>query len=104
MYKFRTLPVGAQKKIGSKLLSFRHCKLPFFSKFLRDTRLDELPQLFNIMKGEMDFLGPRPLRPEIYDHMCKGITNYDLRFNVRPGLVGYSQLFTPHSSPKRIRA
>jgi len=103
MYKFRTLPIDAQKKIGSELLSFRHGKLPFFSKFLRDTRLDELPQLFNIMKGEMDFIGPRPVRPEIYDRMCKSISNYDLRFNVRPGLVGYSQLFTPHSSPKRIR-
>lgn len=104
MYKFCTLPVGTQKKIGSKLLSFKYGKLPFLSKFLRDTRLDELPQLFNIMKGEMDFIGPRPLRPEIYNHMCKGIIDYDLRFNVRPGLVGYSQLFTPHSSPKRIRA
>ena len=104
MYKFRTLPMGAQKKIGAKLLSFRNGRLPFLSRFLRDTRLDELPQLFNILKGEMDFVGPRPLRPEIYDQMCKGIANYDLRFNVRPGLIGYSQLFTPHSSPKRIRA
>lgn len=104
MYKFRTLPIGAQKKIGARLMSFKDGRLPFFSKFLRDTRLDELPQLFNILKGEMDFIGPRPLRPEIYDQVCKGIANYDLRFNVRPGLIGYSQLFTPHSSPKRIRA
>ena len=104
MYKFRTLPMGTQKKMGARLLSYKNGRLPFFSRFLRDTRLDELPQLFNILKEEMDFVGPRPLRPEIYNQMCKDIANYDTRFNVRPGLIGYSQLFTPHSSPKRIRA
>jgi hypothetical protein len=70
---------------------------------LRETRLDELPQLFNVLKGEMDFVGPRPERPQIYEHFCRHIRNYDRRFEVSPGLVGYSQLFTPHSSPKRIR-
>lgn len=104
MYKFRTLPVGTQQKIGAELFNPRHQKLPFFCKFLRDTRLDELPQLFNILKGEMDFIGPRPLRPEVYRKHCSSIAGYDLRFEVRPGLIGYSQLFTPHSSPKRIRA
>ncbi len=104
MYKFRTLPVGAQVRLGPKVLAPRDYRLSFFSKFLRDTRLDELPQLFNILKGEMDFIGPRPLRPEIYERMCKGIRGYDIRFTVRPGLIGYSQLFTPHSSPKAIRA
>ena len=104
MYKLRTLPEGSQSKIGAELLSYKHKKLTFFVKFLRDSRLDELPQLFNILKGEMDIIGPRPLRPEIYEKFCKNIRDYDHRFDVRPGLVGYSQLFTPHSSPKRIRA
>jgi len=104
MYKFRTLPMGLQKKIGAELLSYRHCKLPFFFKLLRDTRLDELPQLYNILKGEMVLIGPRPLRPEIYDKFCKNIVNYDLRFTVKPGLIGYSQLFTPDGSPKRMRS
>jgi hypothetical protein len=96
--------MGLQKKIGAEFLSYRHYKLPFSFKFLRDTRLDELPQLYNILKGEMVFIGPRPLRPEIYDRFCKNIVNYDLRFTVKPGLIGYSQLFTPDGSPKRIRA
>ena len=104
MYKFRTLPIGAQERIGPKLLSPHDYRLPFFSKFLRDTRLDELPQLINILKGEMDFIGPRPLRPEIYEKMCENIKGFDRRFEVRPGMIGYSQLFTPHSSPKKIRA
>lgn len=104
MYKFRTLPVNAEKTIGADLLSHRHQMTTPFSKLLRDTRLDELPQLFNIIKGDMDFIGPRPERPKIYEVYGKKIANYEARFAVRPGLIGYSQLFTPHSTPKRIRA
>lgn len=66
MYKFRTLPVGMDKKIGAELVSRLKQPLPFFVKFLRETRLDELPQLFNILKRDMDFLGPRPVRLEVY--------------------------------------
>jgi lipopolysaccharide/colanic/teichoic acid biosynthesis glycosyltransferase len=104
MYKFRTLPVGAQKTIGAVLHNEKIMPLSPLCKYLRDTRLDELPQLFNVLRGEMDFVGPRPIRPEIYEAMCTSIPNYDLRFSVRPGLVGVAQIFTPHSSPKRIRA
>ncbi|MEW5773293.1 MAG: sugar transferase [Thermodesulfobacteriota bacterium] len=104
MYKFRTLPVGSQRRIGPELLAPTHGLVTPFGKFLRDTRLDELPQLFNILKGDMDFVGPRPMRPEVYEAKAKHIKNIDLRFSVRPGLIGYAQLFTPHSAPKRIRA
>jgi lipopolysaccharide/colanic/teichoic acid biosynthesis glycosyltransferase len=104
MYKFRTLPYGAQNIIGPKLLTHIDALHSSFGKFLRDTRLDELPQLINIIKGEMDFIGPRPVRPEIYESLCKDIKHYDNRFVVRPGLIGYSQLFSPHSSPKRLRS
>ena len=104
MYKFRTLPVTAQKIIGAKLLSDKHSMITPFAKFLRDTRIDEIPQLFNVLKGNMDFVGPRPVRPEIYETLCAQIGDYDLRFCRKPGLVGYSQLFTPHSTPKRIRS
>lgn len=107
MYKFRTLILGAEKIIGAELLTEQVASgtklTTTFGRFLRDTRLDELPQLFNILKGDMDFLGPRPERPEIYEKFCKQIRGYDKRFVVKPGLIGYSQLFTPHSSPKRIR-
>lgn len=104
MYKFRTLPVGSQRRIGSELLAPTHGLVTPFGKFLRDTRLDELPQLFNIIRGDMDFVGPRPMRPEVYEAKAKHIKNIDLRFTVRPGLIGYAQLFTPHSAPKRMRA
>ncbi len=104
MYKFRTLPEGAQKRIGSDVLTVHHHMTTPFTKFLRDTRIDELPQLYNVLKGDMDFVGPRPVRPEMYQEICRTIKGYDLRFKVKPGLIGYSQLFTPHNSPKLIRS
>ncbi|TAN42857.1 MAG: sugar transferase [Nitrospirae bacterium] len=103
MYKFRTLVPDAERVIGAELLSPKHRLETKFGKFLRDTRLDELPQLINVLKGDMDFVGPRPERPLIYEQICRHIKNYDKRFMVRPGLIGYSQLFTPHSAPKEIR-
>lgn len=104
IYKFRTLPNNAQKElIGAELLSTKHGLTTPFTEFLRDTRLDELPQLWNVIRGDMGFIGPRPERPEIYEVICRKIQNYDKRFLVKPGLLGYSQLFTPHGTPKRMR-
>ena len=93
-----------KKIIGARLFPPKQKLTTPLGKFLRDTRLDELPQLFNILKGDMDFIGPRPERPAIYEELCKHIRGYDKRFTVTPGLIGYSQLFTPHNTPKRIRA
>jgi len=107
MYKFRTLVPDADRIIGADLLTAKVAATTelqtTFGKYLRETRLDELPQLYNILKGDMDFIGPRPERIEIYEKFCTSIKGYDKRFTVRPGLIGFSQLFTPHSSPKRMR-
>lgn len=108
MYKFRTLAVGAEEILGSELFTRRLAADTALEhglgKFLRDTRLDELPQLFNVLKGDMNFIGPRPLRPAVYEKWCQVIANYDHRFEVKPGLIGFSQVITPHNSPKRIRS
>ena len=105
IYKFRTLVPDADKIIGARVLSSSKSNLVTpIGKFLRNTRLDELPQLINIMKGDMTFFGPRPQRPEIVEHYGKQIKNYDKRFNVRPGLIGFPQLFLPHSAPKGIQS
>lgn len=105
MYKLRTLPVNFEQRYDAQLVSYKHgYRLPWFSRFMRETRLDELPQLFNVLKGDMDFIGPRPVRHSVYNTQCKSIKGYDKRFEVNPGLIGYSQLFTPHSTPKRIRS
>jgi lipopolysaccharide/colanic/teichoic acid biosynthesis glycosyltransferase len=104
MYKFRTLLTGAHGVIGSRMLTRGDEVVTPVGWFLRDTRLDELPQLLNIIKGDMSFVGPRPERPEIVESLCGGLTAYARRFEVKPGLIGYSQLFTPHNTPKRIRS
>ena len=110
MYKFRTLNVGAEQVIGPKLLSesqmlcLSQDLVTPVGKFLRDTRLDELPQLFNVLKGDMVFVGPRPERQAVYERTCRHISRYEERFQVKPGLIGYAQLFTPHCTPKRMRS
>lgn len=104
MYKFRTLYPGAHQIIGHSLVKEGNKLITPIGNYLRETRLDELPQLINVLKGDMNLIGPRPERPEIYEDLCKTIPSYDLRFTVKPGVMGYSQLFTPHSSPKRLRS
>ncbi len=103
MFKFRTLQRNAESILGAELLTQGHRLVTPLGKFLRDTRLDELPQLFNIVLGDMDFVGPRPERPAVYEKICRHISGYDRRFEVKPALIGFSQLFTPHGTPKRIR-
>jgi len=104
IYKFRTLIPNAEVIIGSRLLQSGEGLETRLGKFMRDTRIDELPQLFNILNGSMAFIGPRPERPAIYANLCRDIKGYDKRFAVKPGIFGYSQLFTPHGTSRRMRA
>lgn len=104
MFKIRTLELDTESYIDSDVLPPCSGKELKFGSFLRWTRLDELPQIFNIIKGDMSFVGPRPVRPALYDKVKKDIPNYDNRFMVKAGLIGYAQLFTPHSAPKRLRS
>ncbi|MCG6550686.1 MAG: sugar transferase [Candidatus Magnetominusculus sp. LBB02] len=103
MYKFRSLVPDAERILGAELLSSQRDVITKVGRALRETRLDELPQLYNILRGDMTFIGPRPERAAIYEKFCKTIKGYDKRFEIKPGLIGYSQLFTPHSTPKRMR-
>lgn len=105
--KFRTLPPHSQNRLGAMLFSESEEVITPLARFLRESRLDELPQLINILRGEMRFLGPRPERPEIYERVLQTGQNdrdYALRFSSAPGLIGVSQVLTPHSSPKQLRA
>lgn len=104
MYKFRTLVPDAEQRLQGQLLNARHGLETPVGKFLRDTRLDELPQLINVLRGDMAFLGPRPERPAVYEAHCQHIGGYERRFLLKPGLIGYSQLLTPHATYKRLRA
>jgi lipopolysaccharide/colanic/teichoic acid biosynthesis glycosyltransferase len=105
IYKIRTLATHAEQNLGASLCSAECSMFVPMGRFLRSARLDELPQLFNIIKGDMDFIGPRPERKAVYESKIRRHSwGYDARFEVRPGLTGRSQFLTPHSTPKRLRA
>lgn len=94
IYKFRTLVVGAEQKIGGRLLNDedRYRCLTLVGKFLKRSKLDELPQLWNVVKGEMRLVGPRPIRPVFLEKLEREIPNFAARFHVPPGLTGIAQL------------
>ncbi len=102
--KFRTLKPNAARVLSGDLVSQGHNAETKIGSFLRDTRLDELPQLVNVLVGDMNLVGPRPERREVYEKSCKGVRGYERRFSVRPGVIGYSQVFTPHRTYKRFRS
>jgi len=92
IYKFRTLEVDAEKKIGARLLTEGDSMYTPLGKFLKKWKLDELPQLFNVIKGDMSLVGPRPVRPIFLDRFKSEIPGYARRFRVRPGATGLAQL------------
>ncbi|HYD32112.1 MAG TPA: sugar transferase [Azospirillaceae bacterium] len=103
IYKFRTLRPEATLATRDRVLP-RNTRLETpVGRFLRACRLDELPQLFNVIKGDMNLMGPRPVRPEIAALHENSLGGYDLRFGVKPGLVGYTQSLMSHGTSKRIR-
>ena len=90
--KFRTMVADAEKKSGPVWSSENDGRMTRIGKILRKTRLDELPQLWNILKGEMSFVGPRPIRAHFADQLREKIPFYDIRFSVKPGLSGWAQV------------
>ena len=105
LYKFRTLDSERARQLtADKVLpEGSNIETPL-GRYLRSSRLDELPQLFNVLLGDMNLTGPRPVRPEIAGLYADQIGNYNTRFEVRPGLVGHAQAWFSHGSSKRIRA
>jgi lipopolysaccharide/colanic/teichoic acid biosynthesis glycosyltransferase len=103
LLKFRTLARDAEARLGGRLLGDKDDLVTRSGRILRETRLDELPQIINVLRGDMQLIGPRPERRAVYESLCKDIKGYEKRFLVKPGVIGYSQLFTPHGAPKRQR-
>lgn len=89
--KFRTMRVDAEEK-GAVWASNGDPRITRVGRFMRKTRLDEIPQLWNVLHGEMAFVGPRPERPEFVQWLSKEIPYYDLRHMIRPGLTGWAQV------------
>jgi exopolysaccharide biosynthesis polyprenyl glycosylphosphotransferase len=91
MYKFRSMRVDAEEN-GPQWAERDDDRCTKFGKFLRKTRLDELPQVLNILTGEMSVVGPRPERAYFYDKFEAYIPNFRDRLQVKPGLTGYAQV------------
>lgn len=103
--KFRTLCSRRAKELTRDRPLPRDARIETpLGRILRDSRLDELPQLFNVLRGDMNICGPRPVRPEIAAIESRRIKNYDRRFEVKPGLIGTTQACFGHATSKRIRA
>ena len=92
MYKFRTMKQNAEKETGPVWAKENDPRITPLGKWLRKTRIDELPQLFNVIKGEMSFVGPRPERAHFVEQFKKQIPLYARRLNVRPGITGWAQV------------
>ncbi|MGH7895318.1 MAG: sugar transferase, partial [Candidatus Binatia bacterium] len=90
--KFRTLLVDAEQRIGARLLTPGDPLYTPVGRFLKRTKLDEIPQLLNVLKGDMNLVGPRPIRPVFLATSMREISNYAARFVVRPGMTGLAQL------------
>jgi lipopolysaccharide/colanic/teichoic acid biosynthesis glycosyltransferase len=95
MYKFRTMRVQ-QSSAPQVWASPRDPRITSVGRFLRATRLDELPQLFNVLVGDMNIVGPRPEQPEIFQGLRKEITKYRHRQRVLPGITGLAQVSLPY--------
>lgn len=92
IYKFRTMIENAEAQSGPMLAQNDDARITRFGRFLRATRLDEAPQIFNILKGDMSIVGPRPERPFFVEQFKKEIPEYDLRHRVKAGLTGLAQI------------
>ena len=96
MYKIRTLRPQAEERIGHlqdrALDAVTATEFTPLGRFLRVTQLDELPQLINVLRGDMSIVGPRPIRPVFFEQLIEEIPQYWQRLVVRPGLTGFAQL------------
>lgn len=97
LYKFRTMAVTAEKS-GPQWAQENDPRVTAIGGFLRRTRIDELPQIFNVLNGDMSFVGPRPERPFFVDQFNSKIPFYQDRHHVKPGITGWAQLRYPYGA------
>lgn len=98
IYKFRTMIQDAEKDGVARLASEGDSRILPVGRLLRATRMDELPQIYNILKGEMSIVGPRPERPELAEELTKEIPEFPYRLQVKAGLTGYAQVYGKYNT------
>ena len=100
-YKFRSMVADSDKKWGAVPATERDPRITRMGRLMRSTAMDELPQLWNILRGDMSFVGPRPEWIELVKEFRKQIPRFDLRHTVRPGLTGMAQVYGDSELPRR---
>lgn len=98
IFKFRSMIMNAELHTGAVLAKQEDSRITKVGKFIRKTRFDELPQLFNILIGDMSFVGPRPERPELHNEITKDMPEFNYRLVVKAGLTGYAQIYGKYNT------
>jgi lipopolysaccharide/colanic/teichoic acid biosynthesis glycosyltransferase len=96
IYKFRSMRVDAEVNGEAVWAKKDDDRVTAVGKFIRKTRIDELPQLFNVLRGDMNIVGPRPERPSIFVRLREQIDEYPVRQRVKPGITGLAQVSNPY--------
>ncbi|MBM6800592.1 sugar transferase, partial [Coprobacillus cateniformis] len=98
IYKFRSMIPDAEKVNGVQFMSNDDPRVTKIGRVTRKLRIDELPQLINIIKGEMSIVGPRPERPEVFDKLCEEFPEFRYRLTGKAGLTGYAQVMGKYNT------